>query len=222
MKILARIALLLVLAGLSTGAAQAAGGVAFVDRVGLLQSDNGDACVATLLRGDVALTAAHCLFDQSMATLRLDQLRFLLEPEDVDGVPVVDVSVPVGFDPTAGATPDAIVRDLSLVRLGWAVGELSLPPRGRPVLPGDLLALFRAGSAVPVSCAVVAVDGELFTLDCQVSLGDSGAPLTREWREVTELVGIVSAFEAEDAAYTAIAVEIGDGIERLLARLKAR
>lgn len=191
----------------------------FQDRIGTLVTTVGDSCVATLLRSDVLLTPAHCLFGKDGIPVKREAFHFRSHLDSHVAAGVAEVSLLMGFDPTQGAVGESIANDLALVRLDRALGDFPLPSYGETVLPGDEVELLRSGADNPTRCTVAEVVGGLFTLDCQVSLGDSGAPLVRMTPRATELVGIVSAFETDENAYTAIAVGLGDKLRELFARL---
>lgn len=176
-------------------------------RVGTLMTSAGDTCVATLVDDAVVLTAAHCLYDARGRKFSPRDLTF--HRASRESIRAIATELHPNFDHRVGETIAAIAADVAFVRLAQSAGIFGQIRVGGLVYQDDRVIVGQKGGRVAQDCRVLATTGSLFTLDCKVSLGDSGAPVFREHGSGRyEVVGVVSAFETEGNARTAIATEI--------------
>ncbi len=185
-------------------------------------------CTATLLgRGDIAVTAAHCLFfPATRVPLRPEQLQFL--PGFRQGAFAAhlrgaEMAIAPGFvfTPRRGNP----THDLALIRLGAPAPRAIRPlnPAVQPVAVGEAVAVLSYGRdrpqalSIQAPCTVTARHGGLLLTDCEAVPGMSGAPLVRRTPQGPELVGVVSASVEADALGRgkAIAVAIDPYLEGL-------
>lgn len=170
--------------------------------IGLLWSDRGDTCVATMLNENEAITAAHCLFDERGR--RLSTGAFHLGLASGKSFSIIDARLSDAFDPSRGATVAAMRDDvafLTLSGLGPASSRIYL---GGTASVGDSLLLGRPGSP-PKPCSVTRDLGGLMLLDCAIAPGDSGAPAYQRLQSgAIQIIGVVSARESAEGRDTAI------------------
>jgi len=178
-----------------------------VDRIGSLSNLAGDRCVATLVDSSLLLTAAHCLFDETGRALSPSELSFVVSSKEVHSI--LGYVLHPDFEATSEPSVLNIAADLALLLLRHPIVGLGKLPQGQPVFQGDLVLLGLPNGLV--RCRVANQAGSVLALDCRVAFGDSGAGVFMEQSEAPgryRLVGVVSAFEAENNANAAIAGEI--------------
>nr|WP_246221604.1 trypsin-like peptidase domain-containing protein [Marichromatium bheemlicum] len=195
---------------LQVGATTAAPGrfpAAVQERLGEVWAVSGERCLATCLTAELVLTAAHCLQDRRARPLPAHTLSFRTVAGESVAVRVVQRHPEFSAQQ---ASLEAIGVDLALLRLVRPLAEPMPAPLtiGTGVSVGETLLIPRRGRSQPSRCRVIDQVGFVFTLDCPIAPGDSGAAVLRAGAgAVPELVGVISAFETDGAAHTAIATE---------------
>ena len=191
-----------VIVSLMFPADQASTGSRTIESVGLLTAGS-DECVATIVAPTLAVTTAHCLHDGNGRLRRADELRLTMS--DGERFAIDRVRVDSGFAPYAPASLATIRRDLGCLHLRRARVSTARSLGAAPI-PNEFLRLYRNSGASGEWCRVVLADSQVFTVDCAVGEGTSGAPLFRETHQRARLVGIVSAMETHQDTNGAIAV----------------
>jgi V8-like Glu-specific endopeptidase len=232
--VLARLVLLLcLLAGAGSGAERRlleADEAAPFRGVGRLNVAGQRFCTATLIRAQVIVTAAHCLFHpRTGARVPLAELRFVagLRRGEVAGFgrPVRAVSHP---DFAFGAPElEGIRADLALLELDRPVPEADAAPFAVGEPGGDALSIVayrRDRAQVPSiedPCVPVVTFAGIMALDCAITYGVSGAPVLALADGAPRVVAVVSAMGRAqgDSPDVALTVLLAPQLDALLAAL---
>ncbi|NWG46761.1 MAG: trypsin-like peptidase domain-containing protein [Alphaproteobacteria bacterium] len=152
-------------------------------------------CTASLVRPDLAVTAAHCL------RRGVDDLHLLLGYAQGDYAEA---------PPLSGVRVVSVERDQAVLCLAGPAAAVPYPV-GAPPRLGEPLTV--AGYPAPavhaltrLDCAVTGLGpGGVFALDCPVRVGASGAPVLRAGAGGPEIVGLIVA--------TSETVSVGYGLD---------
>ncbi len=197
--------------------------------VGRLNVAGNRHCTATLIAPDVALTAAHCLFNPRTGRRAPPaEMKFVIgQWRDAYAAlrGVAATAVPPDYVYDREVALGVVGADVALLRLDApTAAEAAVPiPVGAIAAPGPyaIVAYGRDRAYAPSlreDCALVANDGAVVALDCAVTFGVSGAPVLAPGR--SRVVAVVSA-QGVDAAGRdiALAAALAPRLEPLLAAL---
>ncbi|MGP3698312.1 trypsin-like serine peptidase [Rhodobacter sp. NSM] len=194
----------------------------------LLLGDRGF-CTGALIRPDVVLTAAHCLFEKGSG-LRIDPatVEFLAGWRNGRAAAYRHVRRAVvhpdyvysGEDPA-----DRVAFDVAVLELDQPIRLPSVRPFAvdHGTLSGDrvgIVSYARGRSEAPSLQEVCNVIGRLpgtLVLSCSVDFGASGAPVFTMREGTPRLVSVVSAKAELRGQAIALGADIGDPLEDLLA-----
>jgi protease YdgD len=200
--------------------------------IGKLNVAGNRSCTAVLVTDQLVITAAHCMFNFRTGHLaHTNDVKFVAGQwrdsyAALRGIGAISVSP--DFRPSLGiwATPQD--SDVALLRL-----DQPIPPDvARPIPIGDRhadtgLAVVGYGRdrayipSVRSDCSVTSNKGAVFTLDCLVVPGLSGAPVIAMLPDGPKVVGVVSMAVGKpaDPASPALAVEVAPRFDALKAAL---
>ena len=157
-------------------------------------------CSATLIRPDIAVTAAHCANPEGLRLGDAPQMFFRPAwPLDAAPLAVVEAVRHPLYAPARDGQLWRFPFDLALVRVARALPERVNPPlvEGAAPEPGDIVTLmtWRAGHDRPVlrDCQVVPAVPNLVTVDCEVHGGESGGAVLRMRDGRTEIVAVLTS-----------------------------
>ncbi|WP_160762556.1 trypsin-like serine peptidase [Kangsaoukella pontilimi] len=157
-------------------------------------------CSATLVRPDVAVTAAHCVRPDQVRQGDAPQLFFRPGwPRDAGRMAVVDVVRHPLYAPAREGERWRFPFDIAVVRLARALPERVNPPLalGRPPEPGEYLTLvsWKKDQDAPVlrPCQVVPGVEALVTIACRVAGGESGGAVIRAGNGAPEIVAVLTS-----------------------------
>jgi protease YdgD len=201
--------------------------------VGRLNVAGDRHCTATLIRADLVVTAAHCLYN--MRTGRRAEpgdLRFVAgQRRDAYAAlrDVVAVATPPGYAYSRQPTFDDIADDLALLALAAPIAT-----EATAVAPADWPGGAASASIVAYGqdraymasiregCVVTAVHRGVMALDCAVTFGVSGAPVLLDGPDGMEVIAVVSAMGEANGRGIAFAVPLNGRLEALRAALGAQ
>jgi protease YdgD len=197
--------------------------------VGKVTLDDGSFCTGTLVAANVALTAAHCFFDEEHK--RTDRATFQAGFH-YGGVlaasPVIKTIIPDDFNPAHvgnGSVVDS--SDYAFLVLKWPVGQVVGFLDFTTAKPIDLkigdsvidIGYGDAGNrlAAGVNCKITSVnDNQTFEHDCATADGDSGGPVFVVKDAVLHFVGITSYGYEDAGEYIGVAVSRAAFLSKLV------
>lgn len=196
--------------------------------VGRLNIAETGFCTAALITSEIVLTAAHCLFEQSVGTaidpaeiefqagLRFGRAeayrgirRIVLHPD---------------YDPTRVGGLSRVDHDLALL-------ELDRPIRLDHVRPFRTQTRVEAGQRVEVvsyardraeapsretGCTILARDDDVLVLSCEVDFGASGAPVFAAFGDEMRIVSVISAKAVWNGQEVALAAAMEGELDALI------
>jgi len=165
-------------------------------------------CTATLIAPDIALTAAHCLFNPLTGRRApAAEMKFVIG-QWRDGYAalrgVAATAIPADYAFARDVALSAVGSDVALLRLDAPVPAetvAAIPPGEiASAGPYDIVAYGRDRAYAPSlreGCALVGNDGAVVALGCAVTFGVSGAPVLAP--DGSRVVAVVSAKGADGA-----------------------
>ena len=173
--------------------------------IGRLNLEGGDYCTATLVSESVAITAAHCMFDEGRRR-RDVEVWFAAGYRDGGWQTIRQAhrtAVHPDYVPSRGSRSSGaqVAADVALIELDSPVRDPAIPHYPAAALPGSdgavaLLSYGRGRSyalSMQEPCYVTARNSAVLRLTCEVTQGSSGSPVFRRGAEgAPELVGVIS------------------------------
>lgn len=200
--------------------------------VGQLHMPRGEMCGATLIGPDLAVTAAHCVFDPQSGRLRETRdLGLVFQPNAQSRRREVRVGtiIPLPrFRHNLNASTATIGSDVALLALAVSnqpIAGVTYPVGPPPAPPAKLLLVdpFISRADVRVrECDLHGVIGAVAAVGCLVSEGLSGAPVFAMAGPTARLVGVVSARGRSEVGPIALISRVDLDISALFAELCRR
>uniref|UniRef100_A4WP07 Serine protease n=1 Tax=Cereibacter sphaeroides (strain ATCC 17025 / ATH 2.4.3) TaxID=349102 RepID=A4WP07_CERS5 len=194
----------------------------------LLLGDRGF-CTGVLIRPDLVLTAAHCLFEKdSGSRIEPDRVEFLAGWRNGRAAAYRHVRRAVVHPDYAYSGQDPVDRvafDLAVLELDQPIRLPSVQPFGidRGTLSGDrvgVVSYAQGRSEAPSLQEICRVIGRMpgtLVLSCSVDFGSSGAPVFTMREGAPRLVSVVSAKAELHGRPIALGTDIEDPLEDVLA-----
>lgn len=187
-------------------------------------------CTATLIAPDVAVTAAHCLFNpRTRNAVALSELRFvagLRNGGNAGTRRVIGAVMPSNYHYDGRASLDRIRSDVALLALDRPMDHgqsFETGPRDARA-PLSIVSYNRDRAHAPSiehDCSVRSVNGAVSALGCTVRPGASGSPVFSGVGAARRVVGVVSAIGGRGGDGPALTVDIQPHIDALRTRLAA-
>lgn len=188
-------------------------------------------CSATLIRDDLVLTAAHCVFHPDTARpFVAGDLTFLagLRNGHAEAIRAVSrIMVLPDYRPESGPDFDMIGRDIALLELAFPVSMAAIVPISVARTPWreDRVTVVSYGrereefASIEEGCEILDRQGSVRSMSCQVVSGASGSPVLRVNQGRAEVVAVMSA-SAQTRAGSDISLAVT--LDRHLATLMAQ
>lgn len=175
------------------------------EAVGRLDIADAGFCTATLVREDVVLTAAHCVYDRDGNALSTDRFEFHAGLRDGRALATRKVIRILAHPDYARSSSewsqDRMASDIAVMQLDQSIRFAGVDPF--PLSPdaytGDQVAIVSYGGSraefpsLQDNCNLLDQANGLLVMDCAAERGTSGAPVVRISGGRPRVVGVVAA-----------------------------
>lgn len=199
--------------------------------VGRLDIDGAGFCTATLVRDDLILTAAHCVFDRNQDPIAIERFHFQAGLRNGRALATRGVrqiyAHPAYLGDMADWPYDTLAADIALIVLDQPIRftGIETPPLSPDIYAGDQVASVSYGASraeapsLQPDCTLQTKTNGSFVTDCLAEQGTSGAPLFRQGGGRPRLVAIIAAVAEQNGTAVSLAVPVRAQLPRLLATL---
>ena len=197
------------------------------DAVGRLDIAGKGFCTAALIRDNLILTAAHCLFDTDGSLIAAERFSFQagFRSGRAEATRSVRRTVPhPDYNFADGTTdPAAVAVDIGVLELSRPIRTTRIQPFETTAHPitGDRVRVVSYGRgredapSLQEVCAVLGRQTGVIVMTCDVVYGSSGAPVFMDVNGQTRIVSVVSAM----AQVNGQNVSLGTSLRRPLIQL---
>lgn len=187
-------------------------------------------CSATLIRDNLVLTAAHCVFHpQTSRPFAAEDLTFLagLRHGRAEAVRSVRrIMVLPDYRPEQGPDFEMIGRDIALLELAMPISMAAISPisTAQTAWREDRVTVVSYGreraeyASIEEGCEILDRQGSVRSLSCQVVSGASGSPVLRVNQGRAEVVAVMSASAQSRSGDISLAVTLDAHLATLMAQ----
>lgn len=179
--------------------------------VGLLYIGGSATCTGALIRPDLVLTAAHCLYDQRGNRIDPNVIRFLAAWRDGEAISRrtgKHALLHAEYKPTKYPTGEEIYYDLALMQLDMPVSASTAGHFGTGSIgKGTFVSVVSYGAgrndaaSIEKDCKVLQDYGGVLAFNCSVVPGSSGSPVFSLHRNTPRIISVISALGSDGTAY---------------------
>lgn len=198
------------------------------EAVGRLDIEGKGFCTASLIREDLVLTAAHCVYDRTGEPVAADRFTFnagLREGRAEAYRNVRRVVVHPGYVYHSGDTATEVARDLALLQLELPIRTTRIRPYAvaSDAMQNEeigVVSYARGREEAPSLqdvCRVVGSQEDILIMSCEVNFGASGSPVFRIASDGAKIVSVVSAMSELKGNAVSLGTSLGRPLQELLA-----
>ena len=195
--------------------------------VGRLDIAGKGFCTASLIREDLILTAAHCIYDRDHTAISADRFTFsagLREGRAEAYRSIASVVAHSDFRPGGAIEASEVAHDLALLRLSQPIRLPSLAPYPIAGSPrrGDTVGVVsyakgrEEAPSLQEICDVLGQQDGVIILTCEVDFGASGSPVFRDNNGILEIVSVVSAMSETNGRPISLGASLGAPLDALV------
>ncbi|MGB0959373.1 MAG: trypsin-like serine peptidase [Halocynthiibacter sp.] len=204
------------------------------EAVGRLNIDGRKMCTGALIRNDLIVTAAHCLYDDKTGRRvnpqRIDFLAGLRQGRPIVVERVERAVIHPKYRHKENFIPLNVRNDIALLKLRHPIRNASIRPYrvATGAQRGDKVGIVsyarnRALTAsVERDCKILSQQFSSFVMSCEVDFGASGAPVFRMRNGEPQIVSVVSAKAELGKLRVSLGVDIAKSIQFMLERMNAK
>ncbi|MBW6418392.1 serine protease [Celeribacter sp. PS-C1] len=194
--------------------------------VGRLDIAGQSTCSGALIAADLVLTAAHCVVGEDNSPVPPARILFRAGLRNGDYIAAskgLAVAVTPGYDARVDVTAQNIRNDLALIKLASPIPTALARPFAvhRSSKPrGELMVASygrgrNAALSIQRECHVLDYSNDIYSFDCDITFGSSGAPVFAYDGVRPAIVSVVSALGTRDGRKVGFGMSLLDRVSAL-------